>query len=134
VVHEEVPTEGAIVKIVRALKEQYGDCHLAIGRHQQLKKQNQGDGGSWKKLVATHRGMTHHVIPALCKGHGRQGPGRDNVARKIPKRRMLERSQRTCQEGSNGIRVQDLKEQLLLGSKRAFNKNVRKTFGMEVAK
>jgi hypothetical protein len=31
VVHEEVPKEEATVKTVRALKEQYGDRHLAIG-------------------------------------------------------------------------------------------------------
>jgi hypothetical protein len=30
---QEVPKEGATVKTVRALKKQYGDLSLAIGRH-----------------------------------------------------------------------------------------------------
>jgi hypothetical protein len=36
VVHEEVLKEEVTVKTVRALKEQYGDWHLAVGCHQQL--------------------------------------------------------------------------------------------------
>jgi hypothetical protein len=66
--------------------------------------------------------MTSHVIPALCKG-----PGRDSVAREAPKGWKLGRRQWTHQEGSSGIRDRDLKGQLLPGSKRAFNKTVRKT-------
>jgi hypothetical protein len=64
-VHEKVPTEKAVVKIVTALKKQYGDHHLTVGCHQQLKKQTQGDGGYWKKLAAARRGMTHRAIPVL---------------------------------------------------------------------
>jgi hypothetical protein len=36
--HEEVPKEEAAVQSVRALKERYGDWHLAIELSQQLKK------------------------------------------------------------------------------------------------
>jgi hypothetical protein len=38
VVHEEVPKEEAAVETVRALRERYGDQHIALGHHQQLKK------------------------------------------------------------------------------------------------
>jgi hypothetical protein len=37
-----------------------------------------GRGGFWKKLPATHRGMTRHAGVAQSKGHIRQGPGKDN--------------------------------------------------------
>jgi hypothetical protein len=57
-VHEEVPKEEATVKTVRALKERYGDRHLAIGCCRQLKKQTQGNGGFWKKLATTHRWLS----------------------------------------------------------------------------
>jgi hypothetical protein len=73
VVHKEVPKEEATVKTVTALKKQYGNQHLAIGHHRQLKKETQGDSGSWKKLATAHRGMTHHAVPAPSKGHGHQG-------------------------------------------------------------
>jgi hypothetical protein len=36
--HQEVPKEEAAVKTVRAQKEQYGNQHLAVWHHQQLKK------------------------------------------------------------------------------------------------
>jgi hypothetical protein len=91
VVHGEIPKEEATVKTVRLLKEQYGDQHLTVGRHRLLKQRTQGNGGSRKKLDATHRGITRHTIPAPCKVHGHQGPGRDNVVRGAPKEQMLER-------------------------------------------
>jgi hypothetical protein len=94
------------------------------------KEMDPGDGGSRKKLAAACRGMTRCAIPAPRKGHDRQGPGRDNVARGVPKGRTLKRRQRMCQECSNGISNHDLKGQLCLGSKMAF----KKTFRLEVAK
>jgi hypothetical protein len=87
-----------------ALKEPYGVWHLATGCRRQMQKRTQGDGGPWKKLAAAHRGMAHHAIPALCKGHGHQGPGRDNIVRGAPKGWTLERRQQMYQECSNGIR------------------------------
>jgi hypothetical protein len=47
-VHEE-----AAGKTVRALKEQYGDRRLAVGRRRQLKKRSQGDGGSGRSYSIT---------------------------------------------------------------------------------
>jgi hypothetical protein len=127
--HEEVA-----VKTVRALKKRYGDRQLAPGRRRQLKRRIQGDGGSRKTLAVARRRMTRRAITAQRKGHGRRGPGEDNIASGVPKERKLERRKRTLQESSNGIRDRDLKEQLRLGSKRTFNKTVRKTFGLEVTK
>jgi hypothetical protein len=71
-VHEEVPKEEAEVKTVRALKKRYGDQHLAVGRHQQLKKWTQGDGGSRKKLATARGGLTPCTIPVLRNGHSHQ--------------------------------------------------------------
>jgi hypothetical protein len=79
VVHEEASKEEAALETFRALMKQYGDQYLVVGCHRKLKKWNQGDGGSWKKLAATCRGMTRRAIPARCKGHGCQGQGKNNI-------------------------------------------------------
>jgi hypothetical protein len=39
--HEEVPKEEATVETFGALKEQYGDWHIAVGHHQKLQKWTQ---------------------------------------------------------------------------------------------
>jgi hypothetical protein len=78
--------------------------------------------------------MTLCAIPAPRKGHSHQGPGRDSVAKGAPKGQTLKRRLRMCQEGSSGIRDRDLKEQLRLRSKMEFNKTIRKTFGLEIAR
>jgi hypothetical protein len=77
--HQEAPKEEARVQTFGALKEKYGNLHLAVGCRRQLRKRTQDDGGSRKKLAATHRGMIHHAIPARCKGHSCQGQNKDNV-------------------------------------------------------
>jgi hypothetical protein len=47
-VHEQVPKEEAMMKTVRALKEWYGDQHLAVQQCRQLKK--------WTKVMVVPRG------------------------------------------------------------------------------
>jgi hypothetical protein len=91
VVHQEVPQEEATVETTGALEDPYGDRHLAKGHCQQLKKWTQGDGGSRKKLATARRQMTHFAIPPLYKGHGHQGPGKDDVVCGTLKGWMLER-------------------------------------------
>jgi uncharacterized cupin superfamily protein len=54
---EVVPKEEAAVKAVRVLKKRSGGWHLAVEHCRQLKKQTQGDGGSWENLAGAHRGM-----------------------------------------------------------------------------
>jgi hypothetical protein len=49
--HEEVPKEEAAMETFGALKERYGDRHLAIGCRRKPKKWTQGSGGSRKKLA-----------------------------------------------------------------------------------
>jgi hypothetical protein len=78
--------------------------------------------------VRTVRALT---IPAPRKGHCFQGPGRGSVARGAPKGQTLKSRQWMCQEGSSGIRDQNLKAQL---HKRAFNKTFRQTVELEIAK
>jgi hypothetical protein len=84
--HPEVPKEGEAVNSFGALKMQHGDRHLAVRRGEKQEKQTQGNGGSRKKLATTCRGMTHNAIPATCKGHGRQGQGKDNAVQETSKR------------------------------------------------
>jgi hypothetical protein len=61
--HQESPKEEATVETFKALKERYGDRHLAVGHHRKLKKRIQGDGGSQKKLTTTRKQMTRLAIP-----------------------------------------------------------------------
>jgi hypothetical protein len=71
--------------------------------------------------------MTRSDIPASFVGHGLQGPGKGNVVRGSPKgRTRLEYNKKMKDRGS--------RQQLHLGSQRAFNKTVRHAFGREVAK
>jgi hypothetical protein len=67
--HKEVHMEEAVKPPVRALKKQHGDQSLALGRRWKPKKRTQVNGGCWKKLAGTCRGMTRCAIPAWCKGH-----------------------------------------------------------------
>jgi hypothetical protein len=55
---QEVPKEEATVETIGALEDPYGNRHLAIGSHRQLKEQTQGDRGSRKKLTTSIRQMT----------------------------------------------------------------------------
>jgi hypothetical protein len=57
------------VKTFGALKKQHGDQHLAVRCCWKPKKRTQGNGGTYKKLTAACRGLTHRAIPAWCKGH-----------------------------------------------------------------
>jgi hypothetical protein len=98
-VNEKVPKEDAAVKTLRSLKERCGDQHSAVGRRRLLKKRAQNDCESRKKLAAHRRWMTRRPVPALRKGHGRQGPDRDSVARGALKGRTFKRRQRTLLGG-----------------------------------
>jgi hypothetical protein len=66
--------------------------------------------------------------------HGKSGPRTDCVVRESRKGRTFEKRQRTQLKFNNGIRDRGLKLQLRLGNDRAFNKIVRQTLGLEVAK
>jgi hypothetical protein len=60
-----VMREETILAIYSLCKDQ----HLAVRRRLRQKKDTQGVGGSWKKLVAACRWMTRCAIPAWHKGH-----------------------------------------------------------------
>jgi hypothetical protein len=63
------------VETIRALEDRYEDWHLTVRRRGQLKKRNQGDGGSQQKLATALGRLTCRAVPALHKGHSRRGPG-----------------------------------------------------------
>jgi hypothetical protein len=132
-VYEEVLKEEATVETHGALRKWNGDQHLAIRCHGQLKKWTQGDGGSWKKL-ATHRGMTCWAGVAWHNGHGHQGPGKDSVVQGTQKGRTSGKGHQPKPEFNNGIRNRDLKEQLCVGSERAFSGIYRKALILEIVK
>jgi hypothetical protein len=132
--HQEVPTEEASVKLIIALKKRHGDRHLAVGCRRKLKKRTKDNGGSWKKLAAACSGTTGHAGMAQCIGHSRQGQGQDIVLRGTSKRWMFGKRSRPKPESNNSIRGQGLRQQLHLGSKRAFNKIIRWIFGLEIMK
>jgi hypothetical protein len=57
------------VKTSRALKKRHGNWHLGIWCHSQPKKWTLSNGGSRKKLAATHGQLTQRAIPAWRKDH-----------------------------------------------------------------
>jgi hypothetical protein len=83
--HQEITEEETAVENVGALNDRYRDRHLAVGCRRQSKKRTQGNGGSQQKLVAARRRLTRRAIPEPCKGYGRQGPGKESVAREYLK-------------------------------------------------
>jgi hypothetical protein len=101
--HPKVSNKAAAVETIGALKEQYGDRHLAVGRRRQPKKGTQGGGGSQQKLVAARGRLTRSAFPALRKGHGRRRPGKDVVVRGAPKGRTFENRRRERPKSNNGI-------------------------------
>jgi hypothetical protein len=131
---QDVPKEEAAVKTIRALENRYGDWHLAVGSRRQLKKWIQGDGGSWQELATAQRRLTSIAIPAQRKGHSCQGPCKDDDVSRTPKGLTFDKIRREWPKWKDGIRGQGLNRQLLLGSKRAFNKTIRQTFRLEVMK
>jgi hypothetical protein len=84
------------------------------------KKLTQGDGGYRQKLAAARRHLARCAYPPRRKGSRHKGPTAE---------KRTEGPQ--C---NNGISNRGLKEQPRLGSKRAFNKTVRQTPGLEIAK
>jgi hypothetical protein len=131
-VHEEVPKAEAAVETFGALKEWYRDRHLAVRCRSQPNKRTQGKGRSQKKLATASRGMTCRAIPALHKGHGHQGLGKRNVVQGSQKGWTFRKRHRAQPECNNGIRNQDLKVKLHLGSKGNVNETFRKTLGLEI--
>jgi hypothetical protein len=101
------------VETIGAPKDRYGDRHLVVGRRRQPKKRTQGDCGLRYKLVAPRRRLIRRAVLALRKGRCRKGPG------KTP---------------ANGIRGRSRRQELRVGSKRAFNKTISHTLGLEVPK
>jgi hypothetical protein len=103
------------VKTIGALIDKYGDLHLALSCCQQPKKQSQSDGGSWQKLAAARRWITHCAGTVWHKGLSHEGP--------VVKERWQKGS-----ECNNGIRNRGL------GSKKIFYEALGQTTGLVIAK
>lgn len=131
------------MKTVTALMTQYEDQHLAVMHRGQPKKRTQGNGGSWKKMAAARRGMTHHAGVVRRKGRGHTGPTveqrrwkfqtRDSVTRGTSKGQTFGKRHQTQPECSNGIRKRDLKEQLRLENTGIVNETFMETLGLGIA-
>jgi hypothetical protein len=97
-----------------------------------------------KKLAAARRGMTRRARVARRKRRGHKGLTVEQrrrkertwkiVARGTSKGRTSRKRCRAQPECNSGIRNRDLKERLLLGSRRTLNKTFRQTAGLEIVK
>jgi hypothetical protein len=112
--HHEVHKEEAAVETIGALVDRSGDRHLDVGRRRQ------GYGVSLKNLAASLRRMIRSAFPAPRKGHGRQGPGKDEVVRGSHKGRTFQKKFRARPKRSNGIRDRGLRREPHLGSNEIF--------------
>jgi hypothetical protein len=78
--------------------------------------------------------MTHRAIPARHKGHSHREQGKDKAVPRTQKGWTFEKRCRAKLEGINGIRMQGLKKQPHLRSKRTFGRIFGKTTGLEIVK
>jgi hypothetical protein len=76
-------------------------------------------------FATTHRGMTCRAIPA---------PGRDGVTSGTPKGQTFRKRRWVEPKCRNGIKDLSARWRLYLGSKKAFNKTIRQTVELEIAK
>lgn len=67
--HREVPKEHNAMKPGRALKKRHWGWNLAAEHRQKLEEWTQGYCGSWKKLTASCKRMTHQSGVAWHKGN-----------------------------------------------------------------
>jgi hypothetical protein len=113
--HWELPKDDAVVKSCGAMMKRHRGWNLAAGHSREPKEQTQENCGSQKKLDAAHRGKIRHAGVARHKGHiiGKNETT-DKVARGTQKGRTLRKRQLMCQEGINGTKNRDFKEQLCL--------------------
>jgi hypothetical protein len=120
--YQEVPKEDALVQPVGGLRKRHRGHNLAEEHHGQPKEWTQGNCGSWKKLAAASRNMTSHAGVARCKGRSPEGlpvgqgqqknQTRNKFARGTRKGWTPGRRQLMHQEGANGMRNRDFREQL----------------------
>jgi hypothetical protein len=132
-VQEEVPKEEAAVKPQSTEEAVWG----LTRSHRVLLMAEETDAGHWwpwKTLAAACKGMSRRAIPALHKGHGHQGPGRDSVTRGISKGQTFRKRHQARSECNNSIRNLGVKERLHLGSRRTLNNTFRQTVRLEIAK
>jgi hypothetical protein len=116
--HQEVPKVEAAVETIGALKDLYGDLHVAVRRRRQPKK--------WTQDTAARRWMTRRAVPAPHKGRGRHRPRKDDV-RGTPKGRMFEKRwwRRPKATTAQGTETWD-------GSKKVFYEDLGQIIGLKV--
>jgi hypothetical protein len=100
-----------------ALHQEIPNEEAAVEMIRALKDQS----GDWCLAVRCRRQLTHCAAPTLCESCSHKGL-------------TVEKRQWKGLKCNNGIRDCRLKQQLHLGSETVFNKNVRQTLGLEVAK
>jgi hypothetical protein len=124
--HPEVLKEEASVKSSGALKKQYEDRHLEVGRRENRKERTQGNGVSRKKLAAARRWMTRLAGVAPRKGLCRQGQGQDTAVQRTQKGRTDGKRRWPKPECNNGRRDRGAIRQLCLRKRTATGNGFRR--------
>jgi hypothetical protein len=88
---------------------------------------DQDSVGYRHKMSSDRRRKIRRAIPAVRKGHVREGLGKNSVAKGASRGKMLGKRQRKSSESKNGILDRDLKEQLDRWMKKTTNRIIRKT-------
>jgi hypothetical protein len=118
--HQEVSKDYAIVKAVKGWKKQHRGWKLAIGRPGGPKELIRGICGSWRKLAAACRKMTHRSgVAWLRRGVIRKDCTRAKVERATQRIRPLRKNLWTHHEGKRGTKDQGRKWPLYVRKKRA---------------
>jgi hypothetical protein len=78
--------------------------------------------------------MTHHAIPALQKGHGHHGQGKDKAVPRTQKGQTFGMRRWVKPESTNGVRDRNLKEQLYLGNEGTSGRIFRESLVLGIMK
>jgi hypothetical protein len=117
------------------MKKLHRGWHVVAGRCRKPKEWTLCNGGSRKKLAATHREMTCCAKVARRKGHRHKGQNKDGVLQKEPRKdAWMRRDAGGAQNAKNGIKNQRPRRELCLGSERTSSRIYRKALVLEIEK
>jgi hypothetical protein len=85
-------------------------------------------------MVGPGRSRSLPVDVAPCKGHGRQGAGKDDVVCGTPKERTFEPRREARHKSNYGINDRGLRRELCLGSNETFHEVLGQIIELEVEK
>jgi hypothetical protein len=131
---QELREKGMNAENIGSSQDRYEDRRLVERRRRGAKKRIQDSVGSRQKLSAARKHIIRRAVPTMCKGQMRKVPGKDGTTMGAPKGRRLHKTHRVIPGCKTGIWGHSVKKQLHLWTEWTFNRAIRKTTRLEIAK